>query len=511
MENGYPVELWVFDISQGMARAFSQTILGQQIDGVWHTSIIVYGNEYLYGGGIQGVRPGSTVAGSSPYQKVNLGRTLKSQSQFHRWLNSVGERFSPSKYDLLKHNCNNFTDEASKFLLGKPIPDWITGLPERALSSPLGAMIRPMLENLQSQMGQALPGMQGMFVQPQLPVVNPAFDKEFEPPSQRIDIDEKEENTFQVGDRVVLYGLRAQEYNGRIGVIESGRLETGRWPVKFEIDSSVKAIRASNLRHAPLSEKPKPEEKCPYESLRGLKAVTSSDKNDDRYKRLILKHGQLSNEEKIILDKVVDFVKEKNTSAVPEGYINFFEALFLKVPVKALFSLFALFRNLVSKHKVPGDIMNLLKKARARIPEKNYMVYILFVTTCANLVMKGLKDIESATDIASEALESENGHLRSAGALLAWNIAISVPEDAEESQISLFCCLVEAVQKEKDPTTLNRSLLAIGILARDDETLAQLLIQMEVNFTELKAAGTEKTGKIVQDLMKILKVSKDNE
>merc|ERR1719193_1814869 len=309
----------------------------------------------------------------------------------------------------------------------------------------------------------------------------------------------------------MLYGLRAQEYNGKIGVIDSGRLDTGRWPVKFDIDSSVKAIRASNLRHAPLSEKPKPEEKCPYESLRGLKPVSSSDKNDDNYKRLILKHGQLADEEKIILGKVVNFVKGENTNAVPEGYIKFFEKLFLKVPVKALFSLFALFRNFVSKHKVPGDILDLMKIARARVPEKDYMVYILFVSTCANLVMNGLKNIESATDIASEALVSENDHVRSAGALLAWNIAITVPEDAEESPISLFCCLVEAVKKEKNPATLNRSLLAIGILARDDETLAQLLLQMEVNFTELKAAGTEKTGKIVQDLMKILKVSKDND
>ena len=37
---------------QGMAKGMSQMFLGKQIDGVWHTSIVVYGVEYYFGGGI---------------------------------------------------------------------------------------------------------------------------------------------------------------------------------------------------------------------------------------------------------------------------------------------------------------------------------------------------------------------------------------------------------------------------------------------------------------------------
>ena len=42
------------------------------------------------------------------------------------------------KYDLFDNNCNNFTDEAAKFLVGKGIPEYITGLPKEILNTPLG-------------------------------------------------------------------------------------------------------------------------------------------------------------------------------------------------------------------------------------------------------------------------------------------------------------------------------------------------------------------------------------
>lgn len=35
-----------------MAKGMSQMFLGKQIEGVWHTSIVVYGTEYFFGGGL---------------------------------------------------------------------------------------------------------------------------------------------------------------------------------------------------------------------------------------------------------------------------------------------------------------------------------------------------------------------------------------------------------------------------------------------------------------------------
>ena len=48
----YKVEIHLYDLSQGMARQFSPMFLGKQIDGIWHTGIVVYGREYYFGGGI---------------------------------------------------------------------------------------------------------------------------------------------------------------------------------------------------------------------------------------------------------------------------------------------------------------------------------------------------------------------------------------------------------------------------------------------------------------------------
>lgn len=42
------------------------------------------------------------------------------------------------KYDLFKNNCNNFTDECTHFLTGQHIPDYITGLPDEVLKTPMG-------------------------------------------------------------------------------------------------------------------------------------------------------------------------------------------------------------------------------------------------------------------------------------------------------------------------------------------------------------------------------------
>jgi hypothetical protein len=48
----FQVALNVYDLSGGMASQFSRQLTGKQIDGIWHTGIVVYGKEFYYGGGI---------------------------------------------------------------------------------------------------------------------------------------------------------------------------------------------------------------------------------------------------------------------------------------------------------------------------------------------------------------------------------------------------------------------------------------------------------------------------
>jgi hypothetical protein len=149
---GELVTLYVYDLSQGLARQMSPAFLGKTIDAIYHTGIVVFGYEYYYGGGIQAARPGNTAAGS-PMQRLELGRTTMSQQAFHDFLRAESHKFTPETYDLLAHNCNNFSSHCAKFLLnGNDIPAHITGLPGEVLATPLGAMLRPLLDGMQSRM-----------------------------------------------------------------------------------------------------------------------------------------------------------------------------------------------------------------------------------------------------------------------------------------------------------------------------------------------------------------------
>eukprot|EP00164_Ancoracysta_twista_P000170 GFYU01000245.1.p1 GENE.GFYU01000245.1~~GFYU01000245.1.p1 ORF type:complete len:517 (-),score=85.41 GFYU01000245.1:140-1690(-) len=147
----YSVSLHVYDISMGMARQMSMGILGKQVDAIYHTGINVYGYEYFWSGGIECAPTGKAIP-HMQYQSIPLGHTSRTQAEFHDWLRSVGDHYTVNTYHLLDNNCNNFTDNASKFLLGQPIPGYITGLPQEVLSTPMGQMFRPMLEQFMGQM-----------------------------------------------------------------------------------------------------------------------------------------------------------------------------------------------------------------------------------------------------------------------------------------------------------------------------------------------------------------------
>ena len=56
------VQAWVYDISQGMARAMSSAIVGKQIDIIPHTGIVFEGKEYFYGGGVCVTDAGQAIA-----------------------------------------------------------------------------------------------------------------------------------------------------------------------------------------------------------------------------------------------------------------------------------------------------------------------------------------------------------------------------------------------------------------------------------------------------------------
>lgn len=55
------VQLYIYDLTSGMATMMSQMLAGRHIEGIWHTAVVIYGREYFYGGqGIQSCMPVSS-------------------------------------------------------------------------------------------------------------------------------------------------------------------------------------------------------------------------------------------------------------------------------------------------------------------------------------------------------------------------------------------------------------------------------------------------------------------
>lgn len=109
MESSQDVSINVYDLSQGMARQMSGALIGKQIDGIWHTGIVVYGKEYYYGGGICSDMPRATPYGT-PMKTIPMGKTEIPKEVFVDFLKDISPKYTMAKYDIFKNNCNNFTD-----------------------------------------------------------------------------------------------------------------------------------------------------------------------------------------------------------------------------------------------------------------------------------------------------------------------------------------------------------------------------------------------------------------
>ena len=172
------VKLAVYDLSHGLARSLSAQFLGpaHAIEIIPHTAILAFGREYYFGGGIQNCTHGEFTAysGLMPIEIQSLGHTTLTQQQFEAWCTTVGaSEFAPESYDLLQHNCNTFSNVAATQGLGlsRGVPQWILDVPGRFLASPMGQMIRPILDNMQLQ-GPGRVG--GGYQRPGMPMSTPA-------------------------------------------------------------------------------------------------------------------------------------------------------------------------------------------------------------------------------------------------------------------------------------------------------------------------------------------------
>lgn len=139
------VQLYVYDLSNGLAQQLSVQLTGRQIDGIWHTSVVAFGKEIFYGQGISITPPGGSHLGQ-PTRIIEMGETAIDEDTFEQYISEMRHEFTAEKYHLLDFNCNTFSNECIAFLTGGSIPDYIKSLPMDFLSTPFGAALRPSID-----------------------------------------------------------------------------------------------------------------------------------------------------------------------------------------------------------------------------------------------------------------------------------------------------------------------------------------------------------------------------
>lgn len=138
-----PVSLHLYDLSKG----YAQSVI-PNLEGVWHTGVVVFGREYFYNGRPAFDRPGAGDFGEVK-KTIDLGWTLFKQDELHAFIHEkLAPRYVIECYDTLHHNCCNFSDEVLMFLLGTHLQDDVLYQQNRLLDIPGVRLLWPVIRNM---------------------------------------------------------------------------------------------------------------------------------------------------------------------------------------------------------------------------------------------------------------------------------------------------------------------------------------------------------------------------
>lgn len=171
----HEVYLYIYDLSNGLAAQISQQLTGRFFKAIYHTSIVIHGREYFFGGsGVESSLPSQAPYGQ-PIEKRKVGETEIGPDLWHSFLEDCAEDYGVGKYHLLEHNCNTFSDAALQFLLGQRIDPEIIALPSDFLNTPFGRMLRPQIDAMYAPRPGAQPVTNGnkSTVQTEVPIDGP--------------------------------------------------------------------------------------------------------------------------------------------------------------------------------------------------------------------------------------------------------------------------------------------------------------------------------------------------
>jgi len=142
----YEVILHMYDISNGLAKQVSKSLLGEETEGVWHTGVVAFGNEYYFAGDAIYNDIGQTKFGT-PKRVIHVGYTFWHQADFHKFIcDEMKPLFHRGTYDVISNNCNHYSDCLLNFLVNKSVPDDVMRQPELLKRSRLASeLIGPFL------------------------------------------------------------------------------------------------------------------------------------------------------------------------------------------------------------------------------------------------------------------------------------------------------------------------------------------------------------------------------
>jgi len=208
----------------------------------YHTSVIVNGEEFFFSdSGIFNDRVLTSLQGQ-PSERVEVGWSTKTGA---RLLHALAPHFRPGSYDLIRKNCNSFSDCALYYLLRTRLEGRISAL-ER-----LGA--RASTEMLQRfTKGMYVPNQEAADYRTEdvIDAVERLGDADPEA-SSAFEAAARSRAALSVGARVTVIGLRnAEALNGQGAQIVRFNAVNGRWEARVNATGELKAFRAENLRPA---------------------------------------------------------------------------------------------------------------------------------------------------------------------------------------------------------------------------------------------------------------------
>lgn len=103
--------------------------------GIHHSAVEIYDREYAFGyhddanvTGVFDIAPKSAPHPAKYRETIEIGASLLTEDQFADALEALRRDFPGPSYDLLKRNCNTFTETMVKVLTGKSVPGYVNRL-----------------------------------------------------------------------------------------------------------------------------------------------------------------------------------------------------------------------------------------------------------------------------------------------------------------------------------------------------------------------------------------------